>query len=352
MRRASFVLLLLLAGCTGGAASQLGLGQPGLDVARAALRGGAPRVALQVADGLLSKNPRDIDALIVQGDALTTLGHLDDATKSFTTVLALDPTSVQGHIGLGRIRLATDPAGAEALFLEALQRDPRNTTALNDLGIARDLQGHHTAAQRAYSRALGIDPDSHAAQVNLALSLAMSGHADRAQRLLQPLAAEPGASRKVRHDLAAVLAMGGKPAEARRILSADLSPQEVQQALQDYVDARSDGTRSRQLLAGTRSAAPTPAAPQHRAATAIQVQFAASPSKADAQEQWQRMQRRMPRLLAGRQPIFTEVAHDGGAFWRLRTDGFGTVADADAFCAQVRSAGSDCVVAQAQGAGG
>ena len=353
MRRASFVLLLLLAGCTGGAASQLGTGQPGLGVARAALRGGAPRVALQVADGLLSKNPKNIDALIVQGDALTTLGHLDDATKSFTTVLALDPASVQGHVGLGRIRLASNPAAAEALFLEALQRDPRNTIALNDLGIARDLQGHHTAAQRAYSRALGIDPDSHATQVNLALSLAMSGHADRAQRLLQPLASEPGASRKLRHDLAAVLAMGGKQAEARRILSADLSPQEVQQALQDYVDARSDGGRARSLMARARSVAAMPAASYRGpAAAGVQVQFAASPSKADAQAAWQQLRHRMPRLLVGREPIFIKVAHDGGDFWRLRTDGFATVADADAFCAQVRSAGAACVVARAQGARG
>ena len=47
--------------------------------------------------------------------------------------------------------------------------------ALNDLGIARDLQGRHTDAQTAYRSALGVDPDMRAAQVNLALSLAMSG---------------------------------------------------------------------------------------------------------------------------------------------------------------------------------
>ncbi len=378
MRRTGFVLLLLLAGCSG-TQSQLSVAQPGLDVARAALRGGSPRVALQVADGLLSHNPSDKAALIVQGDALTTLGRLEDATKSYTTVLALDPTSVDGHIGLGRIRLATDPAGAEALFLEALQRDPRNTTALNDLGIARDLQGHHTDAQRAYSQALGIDPDMHAAQVNLALSLAMSGHSGRAVRLLQPLASEPGASRKLRHDLAAVLAMGGKRAEAERILSADLSPEEVQQALQDYVAARAGGSPATALLAGThaRPAVPAgthagpavatgthvrPAVPagthanpglpavvpsHHHGGPGFQVQFAASPSKADAQAEWQRLQARMPRLLAGREPIFAAVTQDGGTFWRLRTDGFATVPDAETFCAQVRNAGGSCVVENA-----
>ena len=47
--------------------------------------------------------------------------------------------------------------------------------ALNDLGIARDLQGRHTDAQMAYRQALGISPEMSAAQVNLALSLAMGG---------------------------------------------------------------------------------------------------------------------------------------------------------------------------------
>ena len=31
--------------------------------------------------------------------------------------------------------------------------------ALNDLGIARDLQGRHTDAQTAYREALGVNPD-------------------------------------------------------------------------------------------------------------------------------------------------------------------------------------------------
>jgi len=426
IRGAGLVLLLLLSACSGGR-PRLGVNQPGIDVARAALRGGSPQVALQVTQGLLAQNPADEPALILQGDALTTLGRLDEAATSYTEVLKRDPASVNAHIGLGRLRLATNPSQAEALFLEALDADPRNTTALNDLGIARDLQGRHTDAQQAYSKALGIDPALHAAQVNLALSLAMSGDSGPAVKLLQPLASEPGASKKLRHDLAAVLAMGGNRAEAERILRADLTPAEIQQALADYAAARSGGGPppvsatppayvpapagtppraaapapprasaqarvpapaaaaasprvSAQAAAPPRSAATPPpyepaqasvpppasatppprvsaqaAAPPPASATSprasaamdgVQVQFTATPSENAAQAEWQRLKERMPDLLAGREPMFIKVVNASQTFWRVRTDGFATVADAHAFCARVRAAGGACMVYQ------
>jgi len=111
--------------------------------------------------------------------------------------------------------------------------------ALNNLGIARDLQGRHADAQTAYRSALAANPDMTAAQVNLALSLAMGGRSGEAVQLLRPLASDPGASRQVRHDMAAVLTMGGNRAEAETILSKDLAPQEVREALDGYATGRS-----------------------------------------------------------------------------------------------------------------
>jgi Flp pilus assembly protein TadD len=207
-------------------------------VAQAALRGGSPQIALQVAGSILARDPTNDAALIIQGEALTQLGQLDEAAASFSVVLQHDAASVGAHIGLGRVRLASDPASAEGLFLEALQREPHNAVALNNLGIARDLQGRHADAQTAYRSAIAANPDMTAAQVNLALSLAMGGRSGDAVQLLRPLASDPGASRQVRHDMAAVLTMGGNRAEAETILSKDLAPQEVRQALDGYAAGR------------------------------------------------------------------------------------------------------------------
>jgi Flp pilus assembly protein TadD len=234
--------LLLLGACSSEGGLSLG-GTPGINVAEAALRGGSPQIALQVADSILAKDRGNVTALCVQGDALTVLGRYDDAAESYQRALSRDSSASRALIGLGRLRLATDPAAAEDLFLQVLQRDPRNTTALNDLGIARDLQRRHNDAQRAYAQALGIDPNLTAAQVNMALSLAMSGRGAEAVKLIRPLAETPDASRKLRHDYAAVLALSGNRTEAERILKADMTPAEVAQAMTEFERARETSTR-------------------------------------------------------------------------------------------------------------
>jgi Flp pilus assembly protein TadD len=249
MRAGPLLLVLLLAACGHTQSDVSGL-TPGIDVAQAALRGGSPQTALQLAGNVLARDPVNEAALVIQGDALTDLGRVDEARASYNLALKSNGASVGADVGLGRLSLGNDPAGASVLFLQALTHDPRNTTALNDLGVARDLMGDHAGAQTAYRQALGIDPQDSAAQVNLALSMAMSGSADDAVRILRPMASDPGASNKLRHDLAAALTMAGDRDEAARILSKDLTPEQVRQALDDYAAARS-GRRASAVLAST-----------------------------------------------------------------------------------------------------
>lgn len=335
--------LVLLAACSRGSTG-VGTGPSGIEVADAALRGGSPEIALQIANGVLNRDPGSEAALLTQGEALTALGRSDDAALSFQQALHYNPQSVGAHIGLGRLSLATDPVAAEAQFLEAVAREPRNGVAWNNLGIARDLQGRHTDAQTAYRRALGVTPDMTAAQVNLALSMAMSGQSADAVQLLRPLASNPGASPQIRHDLAAVLVMAGDKAEAERILGKDLPPDEVRQAVEGYAAARPNAAASL-MTAGT--ATPTPAAPASIApAGSLQVQLAAAPSEDAAQAEWAHLQERMPAVLGGHQPIVVKAEKDGKLFWRLRTGGFADANDAQAFCARVREGGASCVVAQ------
>ncbi len=295
---------------------------------------------------------------------------------SFNTVLKRDPASVDAHVGLGRVRLASDPTAAEALFLEALQRQPRNAVALNDLGIARDLQGRHDDAQAAYRQALAANPDMSAAQVNLALSLAMSGRSRDAVQLLRPMASNPGASRQLRHDLAAVLTMAGDKTGAERILSADLSPEEVRQALEAYAAAGARGGGASSPEAGPARYAPPPAGPGAGAAPGpppepgpapapaaasmpapapaaavvpaaqqgkAMVQLAAVPTKRGAEAEWARLRKQMPDELRGRRPTIARSEHEKRTYWRVRTGGFADVSQAVAFCERVRAAGHDCM---------
>ncbi len=209
-------------------------GTPSVTTAQAALAGGSPEIALRICDGLVVKQPRDPAALVCRGDALAVMGRNAEAGPSYEAALRANPHATGAQIGMGRIALQTDAPAAEAFFLKALSDDPRNAAALNDLGIARDLQGRHAEAQTAYGEAIAAAPDMRAAQVNLALSLAMSGKPGEAVRIMQPIASRPDATERERHDLAAVLAMDGKQEDAERLLRSDLSGAQAEEAVAGY----------------------------------------------------------------------------------------------------------------------
>lgn len=234
MRSASFLFLLLLASCAGTRDTSLSTRQPGLDVANVALANGVPETALRIAQMTLAADPHNVPAMVEAANAQAALGKRDRAALGFSQVLNVAPNNSEASLGLGRLKLATDPAAAASLFLRVVKRDPLNVMALIDLGIASDLLGQHIEAQRAYRRALAIEPDRLAANVNLGLSLALSGDAQQALRILRPLAAGPGTSPKVRQDLAVALALAGDNDEAASVLKTDISQPQALATVESY----------------------------------------------------------------------------------------------------------------------
>ena len=211
-----------------------------LRVASAALQGGDPDMALHVADAVLAREPTNVEALLCEGDALAALGRDDEAALSYQHALALRPGSRKARVGLGRIRLKTDPAEAERLFAEVVEAYPNDVPALVDRGIALDLEGRHQAAAASYRAALAVQPDDTAAEVNLALSLALAGHARQAVGMLQPLARSGNANRRIQDDLAMALAMTGETEAASEILSPELNQNQIATAIAGYRALQAD----------------------------------------------------------------------------------------------------------------
>ncbi len=234
----AIVLVVAVAGCSAGAQDA---SRQDASIGEAALNAGNPDVALRLADDTLVHSPNDAGALTRRGTALTALGRLDEARENLRRAVSLEPHNIDARLALGRVQLPVDPLAAEESFQEVIRHDGQNAAALNDLGIARDLQGRHTEAVGAYRAAISAAPEMTAARVNLALCLAILGQGQEAIGLLRPLAEQPGATRKVKEDYAAVLAMTGDRPKAEQILSANMSSSELAPAVDVLASLRTSG---------------------------------------------------------------------------------------------------------------
>jgi Flp pilus assembly protein TadD len=209
-------------------------GKVTLDLADSALEDSQPTLALHVTQAILAKNLLNAPAWQRQGDAYFALGQLPEAEQSYNRALRVAPNMPAAELGLGRVELARDPAAAEARFQRLVSADPANTSALNDLGVARDMAGHHAEAQAAYRQALARAPLDEATRVNLGLSLALSGQAADAIGILAPLAARPDATPKIRQDYSVALVLAGRTGEAEKLLGQDLKAEDVAAAIRGY----------------------------------------------------------------------------------------------------------------------
>ena len=452
--RVALLSALLLAACaqpqtTADNTGSAPVGPDTLNVADAAIAGGDPNMALSVSQSVLATDPNNIDALEHEGDAYYALGRCPAASAAYQLALQQNPKATAAETGLGRCLLKTDPAAAEIAFERAVADDPGNADALNDLGIARDLQGNFAGAVDPYRKALLANPALTAAEVNLGLSLALSGNGPAALQYLGPLATSPQATPKIRQDYAAALVATGRDDEARSVLSVDLPPDQVVSAMAGFsaliaqsqsappptpipatepvapvapvaTAAPPPATAPQPLIAAAvapppGATPPTPAAPEPPAEAAppsspssarpapadanaaytgpspipgavssstpgtappasapasippeaapaalppsvakalaspitngASVQLGALNSPDAAERAWRSITASAPALFAGHEPEIEPVSVNGKNFYRLRTSGFATKADAARFCAEVSAAGNACTVA-------
>ncbi|HEY1412407.1 MAG TPA: tetratricopeptide repeat protein, partial [Rhodopila sp.] len=165
---------MALAGCSLFQQDQPHEARISLHLADTALAAGAPTLALRVADIVLENRPNDVAAMVAKADALYALGSVDAARDEYSKAVAIQPANVNAQIGLGRTLVKSDPHAAERAFQAALAHRPNSEPALNDLGIALDLQGRHVEAQKAYRQALTVSPDNSDVRTNLNLSVALA----------------------------------------------------------------------------------------------------------------------------------------------------------------------------------
>jgi Tfp pilus assembly protein PilF len=370
-----------------------------LRVADAALASGAPEVALRVAELVLDNQPNNCVALVTKGDALYAMGAMDQARDAYRAAVAADADNVGGRIGLGRTLVRAAPHDAEIQFLAALSRQPDNLIALNNLGVARDLQGDHELAQQAYREALALNSEMADVKTNLGLSLAMSGQGMQAMQILRPVPVAPDAGAKERPELPVTMARAHdtrrsgpvveqtaqiasahfdtpiavtsapvasvhsepllppikEPVRPATDVSPTLPPRPVAQP--QYSTARAGQTQQLvdHAVKPTAMIVPSPAplvavpsarraGPQQATLTdeGIYVQMASLGSERGAQTIWQHLGTRWGALLGDHAPTVQQAEVHDRTSWRLRIGGFASVTKANDFCQKLRAVGSDC----------
>src|SRR6185437_10359002 len=106
MRGIILLLVLALAAC-GPTTTGMTPDHQSVEMARAAMRGGSPQTALQIlSDASAHGVPQSVQALVLQGDALTQLNRPEEAELAYSSALHRDNAWPVALIGLGRLKLA------------------------------------------------------------------------------------------------------------------------------------------------------------------------------------------------------------------------------------------------------
>ncbi|MGI9037158.1 MAG: tetratricopeptide repeat protein [Pyrinomonadaceae bacterium] len=131
--------------------------------------------------------PADSRAIYGLGNLFTDQQRGEEAERAYRQAIALEPDSPEAHIALsfvltqpvGGANLGDRYAEAEKMARRAIQLDPNNAVAYDQLGAALELSGKvGNETQSAYRQAIKIDPNFALAYAHLGRLLRRIGKTD------------------------------------------------------------------------------------------------------------------------------------------------------------------------------
>ncbi len=208
-------------------------------IGEAARAGGDYSNAVAVFRRAAEIEPRLPDPFIAIGDALLSLGAVNEAIIAYNSALARDNISLPALRGLARACIETGrPELALVPINKGLTLRPGDPKFLVLLGVVEDAVGQHQQAQYHYREGLQRSPGDPSLIVDLALSLALSGNYTNAIATLQPIAMESSGTAQERQTLALIYGLQGNLGEAARLGRIDLDEAAVEHNLGYYQTLR------------------------------------------------------------------------------------------------------------------
>jgi len=195
----------------------------------------------------LSREPRNVDALVDAGIAASKLGDFEAAVGFFRRGQALAPTNSRLLAGLaGALVRQGDAASAVPLFAQAQAAGAPAQAIAADRGLAHDLIGDPVGAQRFYAQALAAGSDVEEVTRRLAISQAIAGDGEAMEKTLLPLLKKQ--DKPAWRARAFGLAILGQDKEASRIVKT-LLPGRLADGITPYLQYMPRLTRAQQAAA-------------------------------------------------------------------------------------------------------
>jgi tetratricopeptide (TPR) repeat protein len=256
--------------------------------------------AKSCAERVLLKDPKNVHARVLLGNATAGLKDIDSAVKEFEEAIRLDPTQSGIYTGLATLKASQgDRVAAESSFKQAIEIDPSSTLARLALAQFYWSADKVDDAERVMKEALAIAPRDARVNLTIAVFYQATRRGDDAEpflrtaaeeskdprltmmladfyiahdrrsdavKLLQPLASDRRVGPLVSLRLASIAQLEGRADEALTIVNRAL---ELQPNNSSTMAAKSDLLRSQNKL--------------DEAAKAAEAAVAANPSSAEAQ---------------------------------------------------------------------
>ncbi len=141
--------------------------------------------ATRLAEDILEREPENVDALVLSGNAAAGLQDYSASAEQFEQAVSLDPQNAAAYVSLGVAQaLQTNYPEAEEAFLQAFELDPQNQNVLMSLGNYHRARERPDEAEATFEEALSLYPTEPQVYLQLVQFYYQSGRFAEVERVL------------------------------------------------------------------------------------------------------------------------------------------------------------------------
>ena len=171
------------------------------------------------AERVLARDPKNVDAYVLKGNALAGLREFKAAMEEYDRAITTDPTRAEPLLAMGSIQMAQgNAAEAEQALLKAVELDPRSMVSRLALGGYYWAAKNWMKAEDVLQSALELEPGSVIANRAMGMLLMATGRAPQAEPYFVRVAKESPTTETAAALAQYYVATGRRP-QARQVLT-------------------------------------------------------------------------------------------------------------------------------------